>query len=93
MAAPPGARDGSTLPPAGPDRRLRWDLLAVYEAMDERRRAEKLTWRDLATILRCTSHQLTGIRTARFAVGMVLMMRIVQWLEQPAAAFVYAARW
>jgi hypothetical protein len=35
---------------------------------------------------------LTGIRTARFAIGMNLAMRIVQWLEQPAAAFIYAAK-
>ena len=82
-----------SLPVAGQDRRLRWDLAAVYDAMDRRRRDEGLTWLALANELRCGPHQLTGIRRARYAIGMILMMRIVQWLQQPAATFVYAARW
>lgn len=36
---------------------------------------------------------LTGLRTARFAISMRLAMRIAQWLERPAADFIYAARW
>jgi hypothetical protein len=47
----------------------------------------------LAHMLGCTQSQLTGIKTARFAVGMRLAMRITQWLARPAAEFVYAARW
>lgn len=47
----------------------------------------------LATQLRCTDHQLTGIRTARYAIGMRLAMRIVQWLARPASAFIDAAEW
>ena len=81
------------LPPAGPDRRLRWNLDSLAAALDERRQAERLTWTELAGLLRCTPHQLTGIRRARFAIGMGLAMRIVLWLERPAADFVYAARW
>lgn len=81
------------LPPAGEDRRLRWNLAAVYEAMDARRRQLGLTWRELARVLRCTDHQLTGLRRARYAIGMKLMMRIVQWLERPSSAFIHAARW
>jgi hypothetical protein len=83
----------TALPAVGPDRRLRWDLPALYDALNARRRERRLTWRQLAGQLRCTEHQLTGIRTARFAIGMNLAMRIVQWLEQPAAAFIYAAKW
>jgi hypothetical protein len=52
-----------------------------------------MTWRTLAARLYATEHQLTGIRTARYAIGMKLAMRIVQWLEQPASAFIYAAEW
>ena len=81
------------LPAVGPDRRLRWHLRRTYEALDGRRREEQLTWPELASLLRCTPSQLTGIRTARFAIGMRLAMRIVQWLERPAADFVYAGRW
>jgi hypothetical protein len=81
------------LPQAGPDRRLRWALKLLYAAMDEQRREQQLTWPALATVLQCTDHQLTGLRTAKFATGMDLAMRIVQWLERPAADFVYPAKW
>jgi len=81
------------LPHAGPDRRLRWSLKLMWAAMDEERRREGLTWRQLADVLGCTPNQLTGLRTARFATGMDLAMRIVQWIGRPAADFVYPARW
>lgn len=84
---------GRPLPAAGPDRRLRWDLPALYEAVDARRRAEALTWSELAVVIGCTPSQLTGIRTARFAIGIHLAMRLVQWLGRPASEFVYAAHW
>ncbi len=81
------------LPQAGPDRRLRWDLKALHASMDEKRREEGLTWSALAEVLRCSPNQLTGLRTAKFATGMDLAMRIVQWLGRPAADFVYPATW
>lgn len=81
------------LPEAGADRRLRWSLKLVLGVMDERRRQQGLTWSALATILGCSPGQLTALRTARFATGMDLAMRIVQWLDRPAADFVYPARW
>ncbi|MGH9090826.1 MAG: hypothetical protein ACRDZR_05530 [Acidimicrobiales bacterium] len=81
------------LPDAGPDRRLRWHLGRLYGAMNERRLEEGLTWAELARALRCTPSQLTGLRTARFATGIQVAMRVVQWLERPAADFVYPARW
>ena len=81
------------LPSAGPDRRLRWDLGRLYAALDRRRREDRMTWPELARELRCTPSQLTGIRTARFAIGMTLAMRIVGWLGRPAADFIDAAEW
>jgi hypothetical protein len=83
----------TALPIAGPDRRLRWDLKKTYAAMDTERRARNLTWPQLADALHCTPSQLTGIKTARFAIGMRLAMRIVVWLDRPARDFIYAARW
>lgn len=91
LAKPP-AWD-TPLPTPGPDRRLRWSLGAVYDALDMRRREQELTWKELATQLRCTDNQLRGLRTARYATGMVLMMRIVMWLEQPSARFIYISKW
>jgi hypothetical protein len=90
-----GAGDdpGFALPAAGRDRRLRWALKLLYAAMDEKRRADGLTWPALAAILGCSANQLTGLRTAKFATGMDLAMRIVQWLGRPAADFVYPAKW
>ena len=81
------------LPGAGPDRRLRWSLKLLYGAMDDQRHEEGLTWSALASILGCTTHQLTGLRTAKFAIEMDLAMRIVQWIGQPASEFVYPAEW
>jgi transcriptional regulator with XRE-family HTH domain len=83
----------TTLPACGSDRRPRWDFRALYDALDARRRERRLTWIELARQLECSPNQLTGIRTARFAIRMTLSMNIVQWLGQPASAFIYAAEW
>jgi hypothetical protein len=72
------------LPFAGPDQRLRWDLQKLYDALDSERRERNLTWPQLAHELQCTPSQLSGIRRARFAIGMKLAMRIVAWLHRPA---------
>ncbi len=89
----PGTVVDAPLPVAGSDRRLRWNLSALYVALDVRRRERGLTWIALARELRCGPSQLTGIKTARYVIGIRLAMRIVQWLEQPASAFVYLAEW
>ena len=81
------------LPAAGPDRRLRWALKLLYASMDEKRRHDGLTWPALAAVLGCSPNQLTGLRTAKYATGMDLAMRIVQWMGRPAADFVYPATW
>jgi hypothetical protein len=81
------------LPEVGSDRRLRWSLKLLYAATDEKRRREERTWPALARVLGCTPSQLTGLRTAKFATGMDLAMRITQWLDRPAADFVYSAKW
>ncbi len=80
------------LPPAGPDRRLRWDLPALHAALDAQRRARGLTWAELARTLDCTPTRLTNLRTARQA-DMGLVMRVTQWLARPAADFIHAAQW
>jgi hypothetical protein len=91
---PPLADDnGAMLPVASPNQRLRWDLAALAEALDARRQERGLTWKALAKELRCSASQVQGLRAIRYAIGMRLAMRIVQWLERPAAAFIYGARW
>ena len=81
-----------TLPAAGPGHRLRWDLNQLHAAVDDERRARGLTWAALARELECTPSRLTNLRTARIA-DLGLVMRITQWIGQPAAAFIHPARW
>ena len=88
-----GPEAAPALPDPGPGRRLRWDLGLLYDTLDRRRQEGRLTWSELALELKCTPNQLTGIRTARFAIGMKLAMNIVQWLGRPAADFIYAGEW
>ena len=78
---------------AGPDQRLRWDLQKLYDALDSQRRERSFTWPQLAHELQCRPSQLSGIKRARFAIGMRLAMRIVAWLGRPARDFVHAANW
>ena len=93
LSPSPNDTSDMALPSAGPDERLRWNLPALYDALNARRVERQLTWQELARLLRCTANQLMGIRKARFAIRMTLAMRIVQWLEQPAARFIDAAAW
>jgi len=93
MSTPPQIGHSTNLPEVGPEQRLRWDLAELHSALNAQRLRQDLTWAELARKLRCTSSQLTGIRTARFAIGMKLAMRITQWLKRPANSFIYAAKW
>ncbi len=82
----------ASLPEAGTDSRLRWDLAQLHSALNEQRQERQLTWAGLARELDCTPSRLTNLRTARLA-DMDLGMRITQWLGQPAAAFIHPAQW
>ena len=75
------------------DRRPRWHLRRLYEALNARRKELHMSWPELAKVLGCTPSQLTGLRTARYATNMKLAMRIVQWLGRPSIDFIYLARW
>jgi hypothetical protein len=91
-APQPGTSDVK-LPEPGPGHRLRWDLCKLYGALDGARQTRGATWREAAAALHCTPNQLTRLRTAKFATGMVLAMRITQTLRKPAADFIYIADW
>jgi hypothetical protein len=81
------------LPHVGPDHFLRWDLAALYEALESRRQAMGLTWRQVAEELGAAANQLTGLRTARYGTTIDVAMRVAQWAGKPAADFTYAAGW
>lgn len=80
------------LPQAGPDKQLRWDLAELHAALDERRRDRGLTWAALGVELDCTPNRLTNLKTARLA-DMGLVMRVTQWLGEPAARYIHATDW
>jgi len=93
IAEPRPGTAGVPLPEADEAHRLRWNLKTMYEALDAERRERGATWQEAAYVLRCGPSQLTGLRTAKFATGMKLAMRITQGLRRPAADFVYVSRW
>ncbi len=83
----------TALPFASSGQRLRWDLQELCQALDCERQKRGFTWPRLARELRCTPSQLTGIKRAKFAIGMRLAMHIVTWLDRPARDFIRSARW
>lgn len=75
------------LPMPAPGQVLRWDTKALYTALDARRRDRALTWAALAREVGgftpgMLAHLSKGSRTAFPQV-----MRLVQWLQQPAVTF------
>lgn len=93
IAEPRPGTAGVPLPRADAAHRLRWNLGALYEALNAERQERGATWRQAAYVLRCTPSQLTGLRTVKFAIAMDLAMRITQGLRRPAADFVDVAQW
>jgi hypothetical protein len=64
------------------------DTRAIYLAMNDRRAARELTWRDVADELGpgFTPGMLTRLADGT-GIGFPRVMRIFQWLERPAAEF------
>ena len=92
LVGQPRQTGDTTLPCAGPDSRLRWDLLQLHAVLNRDRCERGMTWAQLAQELGCTSSRLTNLRTARLA-DLELTMRITQWLRRPAADFIHPASW
>ena len=85
-------RHEEALPKIGRDRRLRWDIPALGNAVDAHRRELGLTWPALAVEMGCSRSQV-DLRRLRYGTGMSLAMRMTQWLRRSAASFTIAARW
>ena len=93
IAVPAPGTAGVPLPRTDEAHRLRWNLKKLYATLNAARTARGATWEQAAKRLHCTPSQLTGLRTAKFATGMGLAMRITQALRRPAADFVDVAEW
>jgi hypothetical protein len=83
-------RDDTMLPVVGPDRILRWDSVALHRELDAQRRERGLTWQRVASEVRCSPSQVTGLARLRYSPSIVPAMRMVRWLDRPAAEFTIA---
>jgi len=84
---------GVPLPEVDDAHRLRWNLRRLYHVVETGRLSRGLTWAECAHRLGCTPSQLTGLRSARFATGMTLAIRITQAARRPARDFIDVAAW
>jgi hypothetical protein len=72
---------------------LRWDTHALFTALDEQRRERQLTWTEVAREVRgFTPGMLTNLSKGG-RIGFPRVMRLVKWLDQPAAVFTRVADW
>jgi hypothetical protein len=92
LTGPNLAVGDARLPTAGTDQRLRWSLSELHEALNRERQGRGLTWAELAEELDCTANRLTGLRNATLA-DLELVMRVTQWLGQPATVFIHPTPW
>ena len=93
IASPHPATVGVPLSEVDSAHRLRWSLVRLYTVLDTSRTRRGATWELAAGRLSCSANQLTGLRTAKYATGMRLAMRICQSLGRPAADFVHVSTW
>jgi hypothetical protein len=75
----------------GKEQILRWDTKALHSALNARRQAREMTWKEVA-------QQIGGYTPGMLAnlanggrIGFPGVMRIVRWIGQPAAVFTRAS--
>jgi len=77
----------SGIPDQGPGHLLRWDGPRLFAALDEHRRALGMTWTAAAEAIGLPVSVIK--RTAvTDMVGFPAALRLTQWIDRPAAAFV-----
>lgn len=69
-----------------------FDLRALYDALDEQRRAPQMSWAVAREIRGFTPAMLTNLSKGG-RIGFPRVMRLVRWLDQPAAIFTRIADW
>lgn len=91
----PGFRDGEAerfkLRKLGSRQILRFDTKALYAALNTQRQAQGLTWNEVASEMGIgSSNPLRSLANGGLT-GFPIVMRMVGWLGQPAAAFTRAS--
>jgi hypothetical protein len=72
---------------------LRWDSIALFNALDAQRRERSLTWAEVARqIGGFTPGTLTNLSKGG-RIGFPRVMRLVVWLGKPASTFTRIAEW
>ena len=86
----PGMADGAecAIPDFGPYA-VRWNMAALWAAVDERRAEGGESWDDVRRTTGCLD--VEGIRLETYGIRMHDAMNIVRWLARPAATFMYPA--
>ena len=70
---------------------LRFDTKALYAALNAQRQARAMNWRQVASEMgMSSSNPLTNLARGGL-IGFPIVVRIVRWLGQPAAAFTRAS--
>lgn len=81
------------LPKVSGDRILRWNTQKLHAALQARKEEEGLSWREVASqVGGFTPPMLTRLRQGG-RTHLPGVMRVVGWLERPAADFVRGSEW
>ncbi len=85
--------EGQSLPEVGTDRILRFDTAAIYAKLEIERDDRGLTWREVADeIGGLNASSLTGMSKGG-RTSFPKIMRILGWLDRPAASFTRSSTW
>lgn len=88
-----GIMKDAPLPKVSEDRILRWDASAIHAALDDARQSRDMTWAKLAAEI--GGHNADGLKRLKEGgrVGFPRVMRILRWLEMPAANLTRVSEW
>lgn len=75
------------LPEPGPQQSLRWDTKALHTALNTKRQAQELTWKEVGQEIGGWTAGMLMRLAKGGRVGFPGVMRLVVWLGQPAATF------
>ena len=87
-----GASPESELPVVGPGEVLRFDAAAIYRALNAERERRQWTWPELAAAIGGVSPAMLRHLRDGGRVSVPSIMRIIGWLERPAADFTRGCR-
>ena len=74
------------------DKRLRFDTRAMHQALQAQRLQRGLSWDEVAHACDVSKNTLLGLANGG-RTGFPKVMRIVEWLERPLAAFTRVSDW